>query len=62
MYTLNDRLNSIILNFNTYDDLLKYCNLKEKEYLENNDYFFGVVRLKKSEYSKNYYYFETYQD
>lgn len=62
MFTLNDRLNSIIVNFNTYDDLLKYCNLKEKEYLENNDYFFGVVRLKKSEYSKNYYYFETYQD
>ena len=62
MFTLNDRLNSIILNFNTYDDLLKYCNLKEKEYLENNDYFFGVVRVKKNEYSKNYYYLETYQD
>ena len=62
MFTLNDSLNHVILSFNTYDDLLKYCNLKEKEYLENNDYFFGVVRLKKSEYSKNYYYFETYQD
>ena len=62
MYTLNDRLNSIILSFNTYDDLLKYCNLKEKEYLENNDYFFGVVKVKKNEYSKNYYYLETYQD
>lgn len=62
MFTLNDELSHVILNFNNYDELLKYCDLKEKEYLKNNEYFYGIIRIKKSEYSKNYYYLETYQD